>query len=851
MRLQSTAAINAVTDALYFSFTSVVALVTFATFTCLGGHLTASSVFYVLTLLELPRYTMGWKVAHGIQNIAEASVSFKRLSHFLQTKPHGATHKGAPSQNGYAALLPEARHYALEAMFESTQGANSQNGSALLPEERRYASDTQTTTTKPLKSTATALTAPSLQSPPSLELASLPCHSLSSYSAPTRLPSTPRAALVLEGASFSWGEAVGEARCEGEMEDEEKGEGLSRRRESHALQVASAGHVFDLSETPSTGCGCTDDGCRGYGTGYGTGYNRSSCSVAHVPSAFRMCFPQRFMGSHAAGLSPAAASASSSAADAAAVSAPVTAQGGQERQKEMGWRDDAPSGRVEGVSVRLGEAELLGVTGKNQAAIVRFSFPPSLATTQTGSGKSLLLLGILGEVPLSSGAMHRSVPSLAYASQQVCLPLASLSPFPVPLLIEGTVRDNILFGTPLDEALYTKVLQCIPRNVYPDSVSPLNVFQCPPLPSIFPVDPLLLAALSPPASLIPSPLKVLDACALHSDLALWPCGDASLVEEGGGNLSGGQRARVSLARAAYAALHCKMTAESAKPFSLSQNPLAVILILILPPSSPSVFVLPSSLTPIPSCDRVLLLDDDTAAACDSTDDCPLIGSKVVVEKAEAARGRGVDACRERECVSHGGQLAEGLICESGEAAAAAASAAAELRGGEEGVLEASGSTEGDEQGLLDVEGWQHGAIPMSVFWGYARQMGVLPLLLIAALFLAAHVSNCLASWFLGVWTDTPHTIHHPLLTLTAIALSCVALSLLASLLFHRAALRASSCLHSRMLASVLASPLAFFHRNPTGRVLNRFSEDLGVTDDVLPEMLLGLVNVSGSMVGMG
>ncbi|CAI5488956.1 unnamed protein product [Closterium sp. Naga37s-1] len=51
--LQWTAALNAVTAALYFSFTSVVALVTFATFTCLGGQLTAASVFYVLTLLEV------------------------------------------------------------------------------------------------------------------------------------------------------------------------------------------------------------------------------------------------------------------------------------------------------------------------------------------------------------------------------------------------------------------------------------------------------------------------------------------------------------------------------------------------------------------------------------------------------------------------------------------------------------------------------------------------------------------------------------------------------------------------------------------------------------------------------
>ncbi|CAI5503098.1 unnamed protein product, partial [Closterium sp. Naga37s-1] len=144
--------------------------------------------------------------------------------------------------------------------------------------------------------------------------------------------------------------------------------------------------------------------------------------------------------------------------------------------------------------------------------------------------------------------------------------------------------------------------------------------------------------------------------------------------------------------------------------------------------------------------------------------------------------------------------------------------------------------------LLDVEGWQRGAIPLSVFWGYARKIRVLPLLLFAALFLAAHVSNALVSWFLGLWTEAPETTPHPLVTLAAIALSCVALSLLSSLLIHFAALRASSRMHSLMLSSVLASPLAFFHRNPTGRVLNRFSEDLGVTDDVLPQLLLDFLN---------
>lgn len=46
-------------------------------------------------------------------------------------------------------------------------------------------------------------------------------------------------------------------------------------------------------------------------------------------------------------------------------------------------------------------------------------------------------------------------------------------------------------------------------------------------------------------------LSVIKACALEHDLAQWSHGDKTLVGEKGVALSGGQKARVTLARAVY------------------------------------------------------------------------------------------------------------------------------------------------------------------------------------------------------------------------------------------------------------------------------------------------------------
>ena len=63
----------------------------------------------------------------------------------------------------------------------------------------------------------------------------------------------------------------------------------------------------------------------------------------------------------------------------------------------------------------------------------------------------------------------------------------------------------------------------------------------------------------------------------------------------------------------------------------------------------------------------------------------------------------------------------------------------------------------------------------------------------------------------------------------------VVISVVRALAFFEATFHAATRMNLEMSARVLRAPLAFFHTNPAGRVLNRFSKDQGAADDLLPQ----------------
>ncbi|KAG6830884.1 hypothetical protein H0H87_006879 [Tephrocybe sp. NHM501043] len=384
----------------------------------------------------------------------------------------------------------------------------------------------------------------------------------------------------------------------------------------------------------------------------------------------------------------------------------------------------------------------------------------NLIVGSTGSGKTSLLMALLGEmhfVPSGSGAWFNLPRSggVAYAAQE-------------SWVLNATIKDNILFGAPYDEERYKKV-----------------IYQC----------------------------------SLTRDLELFKAGDLTEVGEKGLTLSGGQKARITLARAIYSAT------------------------------------------------EILLLDDVLAALDVHT-------AKWIVEKCfvgDLVQGRTVllvthnvsMAAPISEFVvslgSDGQILSQGSISDALAKNSKLKDKVAEEQQKEEKAeqeVDSEQETESrkDEGKLIVEEESGEGHISWSSVKMYLIALGGKYWILFWTAFTMATVFECaievLQPWLLGAWA-TQYSIHPPeevnvtfyltgyvFLVCLMLAVFCVAQTTLTL-----GSLRASASLHRRLIETILGTTLRWLDKTPTSRVITRVTQDVAAVDTTIPDLFSHLFEI--------
>ncbi|XP_060518789.1 probable multidrug resistance-associated protein lethal(2)03659 isoform X2 [Cylas formicarius] len=403
-----------------------------------------------------------------------------------------------------------------------------------------------------------------------------------------------------------------------------------------------------------------------------------------------------------------------------------------------------------------------------------------------GSGKTTLLHAILKELlPVSGSAQIEG--SISYASQE-------------PWLFVGSVRQNITFGQEFNVAKYNEVVR---------------------------------------------------VCALERDFALFPYGDRTIVGERGVSLSGGQRARINLARAVYkeADIYLLDDPLSAVDTHVGRHLFDECIAGYL--KSKCVVLVTHQLQYLKNVQSIYLLGNGK------------IESSGTYEEVQNSGTEFTNLLEELKDIIDDSNGDENIDWKKSS-------------GPRISTKEVVSKTEKDP--TEEKEGQGRGTVNWSVYKTYILSggHGCTIFMVLLAFILAQTFASC-GDYFLTYWVNVEQIRRNQKETLdldlfsevvyssdngtlhlnklqqfwldhigehtALIAYSCiiavtVIITIVRSLWFFRCCMNASIKLHNTMFGKIVYGTMRFFHLNPSGRILNRFSKDMNQIDEYLPTMLL-------------
>lgn len=93
------------------------------------------------------------------------------------------------------------------------------------------------------------------------------------------------------------------------------------------------------------------------------------------------------------------------------------------------------------------------------------------------------------------------------------------------------------------------------------------------------------------------------------------------------------------------------------------------------------------------------------------------------------------------------------------------------------------------------------------------------------------------------WVETISNDNQALIIYSSLVVLTIVVAISSSFGFFQYCITASGRLHNTMFGKIVFSPMRFFSINPSGRILNRFSKDVGAMDETLPTTMIDTIQV--------
>jgi len=386
-----------------------------------------------------------------------------------------------------------------------------------------------------------------------------------------------------------------------------------------------------------------------------------------------------------------------------------------------------------------------------------------------GHGKSSLLNGILGGVRKLSGKTEVKG-KLAFFSQ-------------TPFILNATVKANILFShanDPVNEVKYKRAIEC---------------------------------------------------CALTHDLEMLPAGDQTEIGEKGITLSGGQKARVALARVVYHGADISLIddALSAVDAHVAKHIFEECITKELLEGhghcseKRSVILATNALQHLnhPRVDKIVVLKEGRIVEIGSYEELSEEKSSEFSRFLSVIDETGVKSSIVDESIADLEDDFSGISDEN---------ITASLRKSERSESSKKASA------LMTTEDRSTGHVGSDVYLYWARAAGGIWVIYVVVFVYAAVESIGVATkWWLTYWSahGNENNQVHFLIIYGAINLFNIVGIFLRLIFTMLVGLRASRKIYSNLLQNIMHAPMSFFDTTPVGRIINRFSQDMYTIDSQL------------------
>ncbi|XP_013107786.2 probable multidrug resistance-associated protein lethal(2)03659 isoform X2 [Stomoxys calcitrans] len=376
-----------------------------------------------------------------------------------------------------------------------------------------------------------------------------------------------------------------------------------------------------------------------------------------------------------------------------------------------------------------------------------------------------------------------------------------------PWIFEGTVRDNVVFVEDFNERRYKRVLK---------------------------------------------------VCALERDLELLPRGDLTIVGERGVSLSGGQKARINLARAVY----------RKADIYLLDDPLSAV------DTHVGKHIFERCINDFLS-NKIRVLVTHQLQYLFDVEHLILMGSGCIVAQGsyqELQKSKQFQFLASSSSVTPNGETLDEISVSSHVSRSDSDKSGENyhpvLRPGEKPVED------------VNREAQAVGSVKLDVYLSYFKALeSTFILILIVGLFICTRVMLNGVDYFLSRWVIWEENIGQSIEESPANALNSTAIAdnnweeqerqkrviiysiMLGSTLivylfrtfgFYSMCLRISLKLHDRLFRGITRTSMYFFNTNSSGRILNRFSKDIRTVDADLPQTLMDClsfaIDISGVMI---